>query len=241
MDQMRQLWEYQQKDMALDRFDEEQKNTPTRKRLVKLQRYLKNSQKKVNSLEARALQLQGEMQSVVKQYGVLEGDLDELEKDIGYYSECADEELDAQQVKEVMRQATALVEQSEKLKERLQAMQQEVDQSDKTVRELLQKMLSAKKEYDALKVEHQKELNGGQEERQALEAEARAAAEGISPEILEEYARIKGFRPNPVAILKESRCNGCNMQLPAGVAVQITKGDHLVTCENCGRILITMA
>ena len=40
MDQMRQLWEYQQKDMALDRFDEEQKNTPTRKRLVKLQRYL---------------------------------------------------------------------------------------------------------------------------------------------------------------------------------------------------------
>ena len=96
MDQMRQLWEYQQKDMALDRFDEEQKNTPTRKRLVKLQRYLKNSQKKVNSLEARALQLQGEMQSVVKQYGVLEGDLDELEKDIGYYSECADEELDAQ-------------------------------------------------------------------------------------------------------------------------------------------------
>ena len=223
MDQMRQLWEYQQKDMALDRFDEEQKNTPTRKRLVKLQRYLKNSQKKVNSLEARALQLQGEMQSVVKQYGVLEGDLDELEKDIGYYSECADEELDAQQVKEVMRQATALVEQSEKLKESLQAMQQEVDQSDKTVRELLQKMLSAKKEYDALKVE------------------ARAAAEGISPEILEEYARIKGFRPNPVAILKESRCNGCNMQLPAGVAVQITKGDHLVTCENCGRILITMA
>ena len=41
MEQWNQLWEYQQKDMALDQFKAALKDTPTRKRLVKLQRYLK--------------------------------------------------------------------------------------------------------------------------------------------------------------------------------------------------------
>lgn len=239
MDQMIRLWEYQQKDMALEQFKAELKDTPTRKRLVKLQRYLKNSQKKVNSLESKALQIQEAMQSIEKQYAALETDLEELEKDIGYYSECEDEELDAEQIKAVMQHASELVGQSESLKTELQAMQEEVEQSDQTVRELLQKMLSAKKEYDGLKLEHQKELDGGKEEQQKLEEAVNAAAQGISPEIIAEYTRIKGFRVNPVAVLEDNRCNGCNMQLPAGIAAQIAKGDKIITCENCGRILIT--
>ena len=239
MDQMIRLWEYQQKDMALEQFKAELKDTPTRKRLVKLQRYLKNSQKKVNSLESKALQIQEAMQSIEKQYAALETDLEELEKDIGYYSECEDEELDAEQIKAVMQHASELVGQSESLKTELQTMQEEVEQSDQTVRELLQKMLSAKKEYDGLKLEHQKELDGGKEEQQKLEEAVNAAAQGISPEIIAEYTRIKGFRANPVAVLEDNRCNGCNMQLPAGIAAQIAKGDKIITCENCGRILIT--
>ena len=123
MDQMIRLWEYQQKDMALEQFKAELKDTPTRKRLVKLQRYLKNSQKKVNSLESKALQIQEAMQSIEKQYAALETDLEELEKDIGYYSECEDEELDAEQIKAVMQHASELVGQSESLKTELQAMQ----------------------------------------------------------------------------------------------------------------------
>ena len=82
MDQMIRLWEYQQKDMALEQFKAELKDTPTRKRLVKLQRYLKNSQKKVNSLESKALQIQEAMQSIEKQYAALETDLEELEKGV---------------------------------------------------------------------------------------------------------------------------------------------------------------
>lgn len=240
MEQWNQLWEYQQKDMALDQFKAALKDTPTRKRLVKLQRYLKNSQKKVNNMEARALQMQGEMQSIEKQYAGLEAELEELEKDISYYSECDDDELDTEQAKTLIKQATAVVNKSGKLKEDLQSMHDEVEQADKTVRELLQKMLSAKKEYDMLKVEHQKELDSGSGEQQALENAVKEAAQNISPEILAEYSRIKGFRPNPVAILENSRCNGCNMQLPAGVSGRILKGDGIVTCENCGRILIVL-
>ena len=144
----------------------------------------------------------------------------------------------AEQAKTLIKQATAVVNKSGKLKEDLQSMHDEVEQADKTVRELLQKMLSAKKEYDMLKVEHQKELDSGSGEQQALENAVKEAAQNISPEILAEYNRIKGFRPNPVAILENSRCNGCNMQLPAGVSGRILKGDGIVTCENCGRILI---
>lgn len=241
IEQMIQLWEYQKKDMALDQFKAQLKDTPTRKRLIKLQRYLKNSQKKINALETEALQIQGKMQTLDRQYSLLEEELDELEKDIGYYSECEEEELAPEQIKEIIQQATALVSRSGRIKSDLQTMQMDIESSDQKVRDLLQKMLSAKKEYDVLKIEHQKELDGGKEEQQRLEEEANAVAKMIPPEILSEYKRIKGFRSNPVAVLEDSRCNGCNMQLPAGVAAQIAKGDRIVTCENCGRILIVTA
>ena len=99
-------------------------------------------------------------------------------------------------------------------------------------------MVAAKNEYDGLRVEYNKEMEGSSGALKELK-EKLAAMEKQVPEILiSEYKRIKGFRPNPVAILSENRCGGCNMQLPSGVAAAVMSSDKPVECENCGRILI---
>ena len=101
-------------------------------------------------------------------------------------------------------------------------------------------MRTAKAEYDQLKVQYDKEVAAGSGELKVLEDKLEQAGQGIPKEVLEEYKRIKGIRPTPVAILQDNRCDGCKIQLPSGVASSVASSDKLVHCENCGRILIVL-
>ena len=107
------------------------------------------------------------------------------------------------------------------------------------MRELLQKMVAAKNRNTTACGWNITRRWRGVPARSKELKEKLAAMEKQVPEILiSEYKRIKGFRPNPVAILSENRCGGCNMQLPSGVAAAVMSSDKPVECENCGRILI---
>ena len=238
MDNLQILWEYQQADRDVERCEKELKNTPTRKKLVKLQRFLQASQNKIAELEKMAVVKQNTLSDLETQNKALLEDLEDLNKDIGYYSECGDDELDQKEIEQLVKNTEKTYDAIVGLKKQVSKIKQEVEGSDKAVRELLQKMVAAKNEYDGLRVEYNKEMEGSSGALKELK-EKLAAMEKQVPEILiSEYKRIKGFRPNPVAILSENRCGGCNMQLPSGVAAAVMSSDKPVECENCGRILI---
>ena len=80
--------------MEMERCEKELKNTPTRKKLVKLQRFLQASQNKIAELEKMAAAKQNTLSDLETQNKALLEDLEDLNKDIGYYSECGDDELD---------------------------------------------------------------------------------------------------------------------------------------------------
>jgi hypothetical protein len=70
------------------------------------------------------------------------------------------------------------------------------------------------------------------------EKEVEEIEKQIDPKYVAEYKRIKGFRANPVAVFKDSRCGGCMMQLPSSTTGKILGASTPFVCENCGRILI---
>lgn len=61
-----------------------------------------------------------------------------------------------------------------------------------------------------------------------LDASARA--------LYDELMRKKGGRA--VAVLVGQTCGGCRVTLPSGKAQQVRRGQELVTCTNCERILV---
>ncbi|MBQ3871590.1 MAG: hypothetical protein II780_02680 [Clostridia bacterium] len=240
MEKMQELYDFSKADAALDRKLEDLKNTDTRKELVKNQNFLKASNKKVESIQEKSLQVRGEAQNLEKQIKKIEEDYDELMKDISYYSEAEDDEVSTEQLNEMKKQANDLISKSNKLGENAKALLKQITNADKELRDVLQKMIPVKKAYDELKDKYQEEQNSVGAETAELKNEVEKLKSQISPDILSEYERIKGFRRNPVSLLVNNRCQECNMQLPVSVSAKITHGTGLVCCENCGRILVIL-
>lgn len=240
LENLQDLWQYQQADMELDAYKRKVQDTPTRKKILQLKRFLQNSQGKITDAESKAAVKQSALTELNTQAKKLMDEVEEISKDIGYYSECDDAELDQKLVSELVKNSEKVCDAAASVRGEIAKIQNEVLAMDKLIREILQKMRTAKTEYDQLMVEYDKEQAGSSEEQKALEAKLAEAGKKIPQEILAEYKRVKGIRPTPVAILKDNRCDGCKIQLPSGVASSVANSEQLVHCENCGRILIVL-
>lgn len=92
------------------------------------------------------------------------------------------------------------------------------------------------------------------EERAALESRLSAVDEDVAVKmderkrmamrvenrVLKVYDRIRrNLRGMTVVPIKKGACSGCFHVIPLQVVMQIRQGQRLVSCESCGRILIT--
>lgn len=78
----------------------------------------------------------------------------------------------------------------------------------------------------------EKELDSYQTKRQKV-------AGGVQETVLSTYERIRKVKGG-VAVVPVTReaCGGCFNQLPPQKVVETKKNERLITCENCGRILV---
>ena len=59
-----------------------------------------------------------------------------------------------------------------------------------------------------------------------------------NPGLISRIGRLQGkYRGIFLAPVIDSVCLGCRMTVPASLMVDLVKGDKLVYCENCGRVL----
>ncbi len=76
------------------------------------------------------------------------------------------------------------------------------------------------------------ELQEAKDAVKACEAE-------LSGEVLQQYRYVKGQvkRPPVVVQLDDGRCQGCHLKVSGEVESEARRGDQLVRCDSCGRIL----
>ena len=69
--------------------------------------------------------------------------------------------------------------------------------------------------------------------------EKQAEAEKAVPEdVLARYRRIlKSKKDVAIVPIQHGACGGCHMKLTAQTALSAKAGDHLVSCDNCGRLV----
>lgn len=60
----------------------------------------------------------------------------------------------------------------------------------------------------------------------------------VAPELLKHYERISKRRSPAVVTVTNELCGGCRVGIPAQDFIEILRGERVVTCGNCKRILL---
>ena len=71
-----------------------------------------------------------------------------------------------------------------------------------------------------------------------LQREREAAAQGLDAALLARYAKIATRRRPAVAVARNETCMGCRVSLPPQLLLEMRKGETLIVCGNCQRILV---
>ncbi|MBZ4686820.1 MAG: uncharacterized protein PWQ96_1321 [Clostridia bacterium] len=112
----------------------------------------------------------------------------------------------------------------EDLQEKINKLQEEVE--DKKMQ-----YAAALANFQSYKEECQEKLNQLAEKHKALKAE-------IDSKLIEKYKKMfERFGNTVIARMEGNRCSGCHMELSISLQDQVRKGESLVKCENCDRIL----
>ncbi len=185
--------------------------------------------------------------------------LDGIDEDIASLEErksAMDSELEENQI--LIKAADARIKKIKTNKEFL-ALQREIDVSKKRKSELEEKILYAMEKLERLKAERDEIAKNFESDREALEAKKEILTSqeaqlhqqiedcqsktetlrgSVDPSLLSKYERIKQNKKGQVVVeCVDGVCNGCHMRVPAQLFNDLVRGDQLILCPICQRIL----
>lgn len=231
MRQIDQLWKYQQQDMAVARFEAEMRKDPMRQKLLRLRNVVSDQQTIVQGMEkdaaaslARLEEIEQAQQNAMTR---LEKGQTRIDED-GYES--------AQQAHQAAGDIQRLVERLTAMRAELEKMSRASRQMVQRLKEVRQKAVQARDEYQQLKAKYDAVLANQTAKLEELKKARDEAAVGLSEQSLQQYNKVRGQCMPPMAKLAGNQCLGCNMSLPSA-ALQAINSEQFVECENCGRIL----
>ncbi|MDZ4676003.1 MAG: C4-type zinc ribbon domain-containing protein [Oligoflexia bacterium] len=60
---------------------------------------------------------------------------------------------------------------------------------------------------------------------------------GINPPLISRYNRIRAVYSDAIVTVNSGHCTSCNVALPPQMYIRVQKGEDLITCPNCQRLL----
>ncbi|MEX0828926.1 MAG: C4-type zinc ribbon domain-containing protein [Nitrospirales bacterium] len=113
-----------------------------------------------------------------------------------------------------------------------------VEENKKTVEELEAEIKEAQVVFDAEKARLDSQFAELANELAVLNQQQQQVAEAVDKSLLARYSRLKTIRKGfAVAEVKEGACGGCRLQLPPQLVADVRRGDELLDCSYCHRIL----
>ena len=119
-------------------------------------------------------------------------------------------------------------------KEQLEAANEEIAQKD----ELNAKKTELEGNLEKIKSEVSSELEKIEKERKEVYAKKDKLVAAMNQKILAFYEKIRKWAHNTAVVpVKKQACYGCFMQINDKTFSAVVKGEDIVTCPHCGRIL----
>ncbi|PJA77958.1 MAG: hypothetical protein CO149_06690 [Nitrospirae bacterium CG_4_9_14_3_um_filter_51_5] len=124
------------------------------------------------------------------------------------------------------------------IEENVLEMMERVEQNELAVKELEGQTMEAQKLFDIEKARLETHFANLASELADLDRQQTTLAELVDKPLLIRYNRLKTMRKGyAVAQLREGACGGCQLQLPPQLVAEVKRGDELLDCSYCHRIL----
>jgi predicted nucleic acid-binding Zn-ribbon protein len=228
MSKLQAILNYQEVDKRLLKLENEFADSEERKKYVKLQKFLKTAPEKLDALEVKATSLQAEVEKLVQKYEQTEatlGDFDNLEEllnsgaDVSFYK----------------KKAQSVAEQLRKLKLAINALVDEIKNTDAEYQKLKKQVISAQKQYAEASESYKAVKAKNEEERKAIESELSAIQKEVDESLLARYLTKRKEKLFPiVGELYSGRCPFCSMAPSIEAKSKIADG---IECDTCHRII----
>jgi hypothetical protein len=124
------------------------------------------------------------------------------------------------------------------VEEKILLLFEEVDAAERDVTTEKASLEEKRKEGEKRKAEISAEQAKVEKEAARVSSELQAARIQLTAEALDLFERIAGSR-NGIALARalDERCQGCNVRLRPQAYQEIKRGDRLIQCDSCKRIL----
>jgi predicted nucleic acid-binding Zn-ribbon protein len=111
--------------------------------------------------------------------------------------------------------------------------------------ELEQKLVSSERDRGDIQKSNDEQLQAIQSEMDSVgtkikikENERKNILVRLEAPVVAAYERIKRGKGSAVVAVRKRACSGCFKALPPQLVQEIRRGEQLITCDSCGRILI---
>jgi hypothetical protein len=187
-------------------------------------------------------------------YGIIDRERKQLADDDKYLGEL---QLEVQLQNELLnksksklagarneRESNAAQREIDMIKGSIQIREKEILQLMETV-ETLKKSIVAKEEqfreleggFKTREGETKREVDRLQTERAGHVSQRAAIEKRVPRETLALYDRIRRRKPQAMAEVIESNCQGCHLQIPPQIFNEVQRGERVLQCPNCTRII----
>lgn len=234
MDQTQMLWQYQQADIAADRFESKMRRSPNRVKLIKSRDFILEQQNAIKSIEQEVLSMADRIDILKEAVARTKDQLSTMEQRF------------EQEAPSSLEGAKAFTADAKKFLRTISDYEQEIQQishlakeKDQQQKEIRIKAAKVKADFDKTKTLYDNELKEQSAQLETMRQEAQGQTKGIDADLLAKYNAIKAHVSPPMAKLLNDQCGGCNMSLPSATLRAIKTDHSLIECENCGRILIS--
>ncbi|EAI4024714.1 zinc ribbon domain-containing protein [Campylobacter coli] len=143
------------------------------------------------------------------------------------------------------KEANALKIEEDIAKEQLDAANDEIVRLDKILenkelfkKELLEERVKEEQNLDEIRVSISSQMDGLEKERMNVYTKKTKLVAEMNQKVLSFYEKIRKWAKNTAVVpVKKQACYGCFMKIYDKTYLSVIKGEEIITCPHCGRIL----
>lgn len=174
-----------------------------------------------------------------KRRRALEGELDTENEKLKRYQRQLFEIKDNKEYQALLREIEGEKERISRLEEDILMLLEEIDECSHSLEDARRKAKDDKSDCEAKESNLEKKMEALKEELIVKDDERKRVTARMKPDLLASYERIrKGRGGVAVVTLNAGTCPGCFTALPPQFINEVRKGNQILTCEHCGRMLI---